>query len=54
MDWDKIIHSLGAITRKTFVLAGSLILVMASCASVYVAALALLWLVRHAQRALGV
>jgi len=53
MDWDKTIHSVSEVARKTLVLATSLILVMGSFGAVYIAALALLWLVRHAQMALG-
>ncbi len=53
MDWDKTIHSVSEVARRTFVLATSIVLVMGSFGLVYVAGLALLWLVKHAQAALG-
>ncbi len=53
MDWDKTIHSVSEIARRTFVLAVSIVLVMVSFGFVYVAGLALLWLVKHAQAGLG-
>jgi hypothetical protein len=53
MDWDKTIHSVSEVARRTFVLAIAIVLVMGSFGFVYVAGLALYWLVRHAQTALG-
>ncbi|MBP7935817.1 MAG: hypothetical protein KA354_14310 [Phycisphaerae bacterium] len=53
MDWDKTINSVSEVARKTFVLAVSIIMVMASFGLVYIAGIALLWLVKHAQAILG-
>jgi len=53
MDWDKTINSVSEVARRTSVLAVSIVVVLASFGFVYVAGLALLWLVRHAQAALG-
>jgi hypothetical protein len=53
MDWDKTINSVSEVARRTFVLAVSIVLAMASFGFVYVAGLALLWLIKHAQAALG-
>jgi len=53
MDWDKTINSLCEIARRTFVLAFSVTLIMACFGSVYMACLTLLWLIKHAQAALG-
>lgn len=53
MDWDKILNSVLNVARKTLTLAISLVLVMASLSFVYLAYLAFVWLIRHAQAALG-
>ena len=53
IDWDKTIHSVSEVARKTGVLAISLVVVMTSFAAVYIAALTLLWLVQQARIALG-
>ena len=53
MDWDKVINSVCGVARKMLVLAISVILVMASVGLVYVSALALLWLIKHAQAVLS-
>jgi len=53
VDWDKTIHTVSEVARRTMVLAISIILVMASFGSVYIAALTLLWLVKRAQTILG-
>lgn len=53
MDWDKVIHTVCEVARKMAVLAISIVLVMASFGFVYISGLALLWLVKHAQMALG-
>jgi len=54
MDWDKVIETVGDMARKTFALAMAIVLIMGSVATVYVIAIALWWLVKKAQAALGV
>ena len=54
MDWDKVIQTVGDMARKTFALAMAVVLIMGSVAGVYIAAIALWWVVKKAQQALGV
>ena len=53
MDWDTIFNSVLTVARKTLTLAFALVLVMAAFGFVYIGALTLLWIIRHAQAALG-
>ena len=53
MDWDKIIDTVAEFGRKAFTLALCTILLLVSVCSVYVAILAVCWLVRHTTKALG-
>lgn len=53
MDWDKTINTVGEVGRKTFTLALAMVLIMASVSGVYVIAMALWWVVKKSQEALG-
>mgnify|MGYP001594212952 CR=1 FL=1 len=53
MDWQKTIGTVGEVARKTFTLALALVLIMTSVSGVYIAALAIWWIVKKAQEALG-
>ena len=48
MDWDKVIETVLNVAKKVLTLARSLILIMSSCAFVYIAFLALVWVVAKA------
>lgn len=53
MDWDKTINTVAEAARKTFTLALATVLVLVAVSGTYIIGLALWWLVRYAQAALG-
>jgi hypothetical protein len=53
MDWDKTIHTVGEVARKTFTLAIATVLILAAVSGTYISGLMLWWLIHRAQQALG-
>ncbi len=53
MDWDKVIEKVADVARRAFTLAFSLVLIIVAVAGTYIIGLAVWWVVRFAQAALG-